>query len=51
MTLWNTHPIPDEGEEWVGEPIQPTQTPDLVAFFEMQVQPDVEELVEAQTAM
>jgi hypothetical protein len=41
--------IPGEREEWVAEPIQPTQTPDLVVLFEMQVQPEVEELVEART--
>jgi hypothetical protein len=40
--------IPDKGKQRVGKPVKPTQIPDLMAVFEMQVHPNVKKFVNAE---
>ena len=44
----NADAIPDKRKQRVGKPVQPTQTLDLMAVFEMQVHPNVKKFVDAE---
>ncbi len=44
----NADAIPDKGKQRVGKPVKPTQIPDPVAVFEMQVHPNVKKFVDAE---
>ena len=47
MRAGQRHPEPDEGEERVWQPIHPGDTPFLEAAAEVQIEPNVEELIRA----
>jgi hypothetical protein len=47
MRAGQRHPKPDKGEERVWQPVHPGDTPFLEAAAEVQIEPNVEELVRA----
>jgi hypothetical protein len=45
MRAGQRHPEPDEGEERVWQPVHPGDAPVLEAAAEVQIEPNVEELI------
>jgi hypothetical protein len=45
----NRHSKPDKRQQRIGQPVQPTQTSNIRPVFMMQIHPDVEKFVDAQT--